>query len=230
MGPAEIREWARGIRTDLNHGGGRRIIAPTIEAWAASHAPRAEVLEVGAGHYDHRHHFRAKLTTFDADPDQHPDIVGDAHAMPMEDETYDAALAIAVLEHVDDPYQVVREIHRVLRPGGRVLAWIPFYQSVHGFPDDVSRFTAHGIQRLFELGGFEVTRVDEKPYAGLFFQASNTVHYVFPRRSHRRWVRVLNRVLFLVARAGYPLDRRYGLRLRTLYLGTDLEARKPAAG
>lgn len=211
----------------MNHGGGRRIIAPVIAAWAASHPPDAEILEVGAGHYDHRRYFTANLTTFDADPDQHPDIAGDAHAMPMDDETFDAALAIAVLEHVDNPYQVVREIHRVLKPGGRVLAWIPFYQNVHGFPNDVCRFTTYGMRRLFELGGFEVTRVDEKPYAGPFYQASNTVHYVLSRRSHRRWVRVLNKTLFLLARAGYPLDRR-GLRLRTLYHGADVEARKPA--
>lgn len=223
------RDWIHGIRYDLKNGGGRRIIEPTIARWAASHPPESEVLEVGAGHFDHTRHFEANVTTFDADPDQHPTVVGDAHAMPFDDERFDAVLALALLEHVDDPYQVTREMYRVLRPGGRVFAWVPFYMMVHGFPEDVSRFTTYGMRRLFELAGFEVTRVDEAPYAGLFLQLSSTVHFLFPRTSRRRAVRALNIVLFLMARAGYPLDRRLGLRLHTLYHGADIEARRPVA-
>jgi len=224
---AQIRKSVDGIRYDLKNGGGRRIIAPTIARWAAPHPPDAEVLEVGAGHFDHSHHFTVRYTTFDADPEQHPDVVGDAHAMPFDDDRFDGVLALAVLEHVDDPYQVTREMYRVLKPGGRLLAWIPFFQTVHGFPQDVSRFTTYGARRLFELAGFEVTRVDEKPYAGMFVMASSFVHYLFPRTSRRRSVRLLNKVLFLVARAGYPLDRRFGLQLPTMYGGSDIEARKP---
>lgn len=225
---AAIRSWLATIRYDLNHGGGRRILEPALREWGGSYPPGTEVLEVGAGHYDHRPYFtEASLTKLDADLSQGPDIVGDAHAMPIDDERFDGVLAIAVLEHVDDPYQVVREMYRVLKPGGRVLAWIPFFVGVHGFPEDVSRFTTYGMRRLFELAGFEVVRLDEAPYAGLFLQASSTVHFLLPRTSHRRWVRALNKVLFLFARAGYPLDRRFGLRLSTLYHGAEVEVRKP---
>ncbi len=218
------------VRYDMNHGAPRRILQPTLQAWAASHPADAEVLEVGARHYDHRPYFtRAKLTKFDADEAEGPDIVGDAHAMPMDDDRFDAALAISVLEHVDDPYQVVREMHRVLKPGARVFAWIPFTFGVHGFPEDVSRFTTFGMRRLFERAGFEVTRIDEKPYAGVFLQASNLVHFLLPRTSGRRWVRGLNKTLFLAARAGYPLDERFDLRVKTLYTGAEVEARKPEA-
>ena len=184
------------------------ILMPTIERWAASHAPAAEVLEVGAGHYDHRPLFGCTLTKFDADTSQKPDIVGDAHAMPIDDDRFDAALAISVLEHVDDPYQVVREMFRVLKPGAEAFAWIPFTFGVHGFPEDVSRFTTFGMRRLFERAGFEIVRIDEKPYSGAFLQLSNLVHFVLPRTDHRRWVRPLN---------------------KTLYTGAEIEARKPAA-
>jgi SAM-dependent methyltransferase len=219
----------RTIRYDMNHGAARRILQPALEAWAASHPPEAEVLEVGAGHYDHRPYFTCTLTKFDADPGQRPDIVGDAHAMPMHDGRFDAALAISVLEHVDDPYQVVREMHRVLKPGATVFAWIPFTFGVHGFPEDVSRFTTFGMRRLFERAGFEIVRIDERPYAGAFLQLSNLVHFLLPRTSHRRWVRPLNKLLFLIARMGYPLDEHFDrLRLRTLYTGAEVEARKPA--
>jgi SAM-dependent methyltransferase len=220
----------RTVRYDMNHGASRRILMPTIERWAASHPPGAEVLEVGAGHYDHRPYFACTLTKFDADEAQGPDIVGDAHAMPMDDDRFDAALAISVLEHVEDPYQVVREMYRVLKPGAPVLAWIPFTFGVHGFPEDVSRFTTFGMRRLFERAGFEVVRVDEKPYSGAFLQLSNLVHFLLPRTHRRRWVRPLNKALFLVARMGYPLDERFRhLKLKTLYTGAEIEARKPSA-
>ena len=220
----------RSVRYDMNHGAARRILRPNLEAWAAAQPPHAEVLEVGAGHYDHRPLFQAKLTKFDADEGQRPDIVGDAHAMPMEDNRFDAALAISVLEHVDDPYQVVREMYRVLKPGAAVFAWIPFTFGVHGFPEDVSRFTTFGMRRLFERAGFEIVRIDEKPYAGAFLQLTNLVHFLLPRTDHRRWVLPLNKALFLVFRMGYPLDERFPkLKLKTLYTGAEIEVRKPLA-
>src|ERR1044072_2209836 len=218
------------VRYDMNHGAARRILMPTLERWASSHPPDAEILEVGAGHYDHRPFFGCKLTKFDGDESQHPDIVGEALDMPIEYDRFDGALAISVLEHVDDPYQVVREIYRVVKPGATVFAWIPFTFGVHGFPEDVSRFTTFGMRRLFERAGFEIVYIDEKPYSGAFLQMTNLVHFVLPRTDHRRWMRRLNKVLFLVFRMGYPLDERFGkLKLKTLYTGAEIEARKPAA-
>ena len=45
---------------------------------------------------------------------------GDAHNLKDESLSYDVVVCIQVLEYVADPDQVIREIHRVLRPGGRV--------------------------------------------------------------------------------------------------------------
>jgi hypothetical protein len=56
------------------------------------------------------------------------------------------------------------------------------------------------------------------------------VHFVLPRTDHRRWVRPLNKALFLIFRMGYPLDERFGkLKLKNLYTGAEIEARKPPA-
>jgi hypothetical protein len=101
---------------------------------------------------------------------------------------------------------------------------------VHGFPEDVSRFTKFGMRQLFERDGFEFVYFDEKPYAGAFLQMTNLVHFVLPRTDHRRWVRPLNKFLFLIFRMGYPLDERFSkLKLKTLYTGAEIEVRKPAA-
>jgi arsenite methyltransferase len=48
---------------------------------------------------------------------------GDATSLPVESEDFDAALSVQVLEYVDDVPAAVAEIHRALRPGGRVVLW-----------------------------------------------------------------------------------------------------------
>ena len=44
-----------------------------------------------------------------------------AEALPFEDEGFDTVVSLAVLCTVDDPARVLREIRRVLRPGGRFV-------------------------------------------------------------------------------------------------------------
>src|SRR4051794_13814870 len=70
------------VRYDLDHGAPRRLLNESLERYAAGLPAGARVLEIGAGHYDHGPLFpRQRLVRFDIDPDQDPDIVGDAHAM-----------------------------------------------------------------------------------------------------------------------------------------------------
>ncbi|WP_350274857.1 methyltransferase domain-containing protein [Kribbella sp. HUAS MG21] len=48
-------------------------------------------------------------------------VEGHAEALPFEDESVDVLRSERVLQHVDDPAAVVREMARVLRPGGRIV-------------------------------------------------------------------------------------------------------------
>jgi SAM-dependent methyltransferase len=89
-------------------------------------------------------------------------VIADAHQIPLRSGTVDAVVIQAVLEHVLDPDQVVREIHRVLRPGGLVYAETPFLQQVHAGAYDFTRYTASGHRWLFRA--FE--EIDAGPVAG----------------------------------------------------------------
>jgi SAM-dependent methyltransferase len=215
-------------RYDLKHGAPRRLMNDALTAFASTVPADAFALEIGCGHYDHRPYFpQLPLRRLDIDDVHQPSVVGDAHQLPLADNSVDVGLALSVLEHVHDPYQCVREIHRVMKPGGRVLVWVPFFFGVHAFPGDVSRFTAEGLQILFERAGFEIVRADARKYAGVFLNLNDAVHFTLPRRHRRRSVRVANRVLAGVTRAGFPLDSK--LKLKNLYAGTELEAVKLAA-
>jgi arsenite methyltransferase len=50
-------------------------------------------------------------------------LEGDALALPVEAGSFDAALCVQVLEYVADTAAGLAELHRALRPGGRVLVW-----------------------------------------------------------------------------------------------------------
>jgi ubiquinone/menaquinone biosynthesis C-methylase UbiE len=92
---------------------------------------------------------RLRLLAFDVYGSPLTRFVADAHQIPLADESVDAVVIQAVLEHVLDPDQVVSEIHRVLRQGGMVYAETPFLQQVHAGPYDFTRYTSSGHRYLF---------------------------------------------------------------------------------
>jgi SAM-dependent methyltransferase len=105
---------------------------------------------------------RIRLVAFDIYRSPVTQFVADAHRIPLANESVDAVVVQAVLEHVLDPEKVVSEIHRVLRHGGLVYAETPFLQQVHAGPYDFTRYTSSGHRYLFRA--FEEIRAG--PVAG----------------------------------------------------------------
>jgi ubiquinone/menaquinone biosynthesis C-methylase UbiE len=52
-------------------------------------------------------------------------IVGDAHNLKFKDNSFDAVFIMEVLEHVEDPIQVLKEVKRILKPGGYGVFLVP---------------------------------------------------------------------------------------------------------
>ena len=74
----------------------------------------------------------------------------DAHDMPFEDASFDIVVCNAVLEHVENPFKVVSELHRVLRPNGEIWVEIPFNQPYHPSPGDFWRVSPDGMLILMQ--------------------------------------------------------------------------------
>lgn len=94
---------------------------------------------------------KVEYKVMDPVPDYKPDIVGDIHDIPLKNESIDAIFCLAVLEHVEDPFKAVSEMHRVLKPGGKILIYVPFlyyYHAHEGYYKDYWRYTYDGLEVL----------------------------------------------------------------------------------
>jgi SAM-dependent methyltransferase len=85
--------------------------------------------------------------------------LGPLEKMPFAAAEFDSILCNAVLEHVEAPEPVIREMVRVLRPGGYLVVAIPFLQPFHPCPGDFRRYTREGMRRLGIDSGLEVIAI-----------------------------------------------------------------------
>ena len=87
---------------------------------------------------------------------------GLAEEMPFASETFDVVTALDVVEHLDDDVAGLKEMHRVLKSGGKSLIFVPAFMWLWGVQDDVSnhriRYTKKQIVERLEQAGFEIER------------------------------------------------------------------------
>lgn len=88
-------------------------------------------------------------------------VVGDAHAMGLRCNSVKGIILTEVLEHLHSPWLAVRELARILEPGGVVVVTVPQYWHVHGWPSDYYRYTHHGLRHLFEEAGLSLEVVNQ---------------------------------------------------------------------
>lgn len=73
----------------------------------------------------------------------------DIKAIPLQDNSYDLLLNSHVLAHVDDDLKALQEMHRVLKPGGRLLVQALVFPTARTLEDPIANRTAAGRLALY---------------------------------------------------------------------------------
>ncbi len=90
-------------------------------------------------------------------------VVSGAETLPFADASFDAVVALDVLEHLDDDLAAAREIRRVLKPGGAAVIFVPALNILWGHNDVIShhrrRYTHKSLSRVLTAAGFTLSHL-----------------------------------------------------------------------
>jgi SAM-dependent methyltransferase len=130
-----------------------------------------------------------------------------AGPLPFSDQSFDAVVLKDVLEHVPDPVALVRDVRRVLRPGGRVFASSPDAQ--RWVWDDYTHrrpFTRKAFRMLFMDHGFTIEQLGYEsvmPGTGIISARTRLKRRPWPFRA-AAWLPIVRRNVWLVATIAPP--------------------------
>lgn len=126
---------------------------------------------------------------------KHVVFAGDLFILPIKERSLDVVILGEVIEHLEEPEAVLREIHRVLKPSGSVIVDTPSQSNIvdiilrlfgikpqWGYKVDATHlwfFTMNQVRTLLNHGGFTVEKIIGGPF----------IRYDLPIIHHCTWVR-----------------------------------------
>jgi len=153
-------------------------------------------------------------------------IQGDAQNLPFADDSFDVVVSCETIEHLPDVKSAVREMHRVTRPGGKLLLTTPNYANFMGLYEIYSLFRHPGhkddqpfdrrqwfpqILKWVRQAGWKILRTD------------GAVHQfpLLPGRNPIRWKaldskRAIRKLLSPLAYTYFVMAQKQGREARTI--------------
>jgi SAM-dependent methyltransferase len=132
-------------------------------------------------------------------------LLGDAHALPFADASFEFVLSVAVLEHLQHPIIATREVARVLKPGGAFIGTVAFLEPFHS--NSIYHHSHLGLYNSLQAAGFDIEHIaPRRRWDGLTALATMGLFPVMPD-----W---LTRTIIWPIHAAHRLYWRLG-RLRT---------------
>jgi SAM-dependent methyltransferase len=90
------------------------------------------------------------------------DVFYDGKTIPFPDDHFDSILCSEVFEHLFNLEELMKELRRVLKPGGHMLITCPFCWPEHEVPFDYARYTRYALTDLFTKNGFVIVKQERK--------------------------------------------------------------------
>jgi ubiquinone/menaquinone biosynthesis C-methylase UbiE len=181
--------------------------------------PGARTLDFGAGvgTFAEQLHDDLQITCVEADEGLQQllrrkglDAAGDMGDLP--DESFDYVYSLNVLEHIDDDFSIVKEWHRLLKPGGAALVYVPAFRLLYGPMDrkvgHVRRYSRIELRTILNRAGFEVERLEYADSLGYPASLVAKVVGTDDGTLDPKLVRLYDRAVFPVSRALDTVARR----------------------
>jgi SAM-dependent methyltransferase len=130
-------------------------------------------------------------------------ILGDAHSLPFADHSIDFILSIAVLEHIKNPFVMMKEAHRVLKNGGMMIGTVAFLEPYHA--NSYYHHSHLGTFNSLSTAGFKVSLIAPSTSWTVLIAQSKVLFSKLPRPFSK----------FLVLPLDY-LHKLYWFLLRTI--------------
>ncbi len=142
------------------------------------------LLDLGAGQsrykffFEHCHYISVDFAQGDSKWDYSKlDFIGEICSLNfIKNESVDNCLNTTTLEHINEPSDFFSEVHRILKPSGKLFLYVPFIYFEHQIPHDYFRYTSYGLKYLCEKVGLRIISI--KP--------SNS-----PLYTGSRWINIL---------------------------------------
>ena len=100
------------------------------------------------------------------------DVFYDGNTLPFVDNRFDSIFSSEVFEHVFNLEHMLKELNRVLKPGGKMLITCPFAICEHETPNDFARYTSFGLTDLLKRNGFKILQFNK---VGTAFETSSQI-------------------------------------------------------
>jgi SAM-dependent methyltransferase len=127
---------------------------------------KGRIMDLGCGSKPYRSLFTVdEYIGVDYDSEGHPhegeeiDVFYDGKTLPFPDAHFDGVFSSEVFEHVFNLPDILKEVNRVLKSGGKMLISCPFVISEHEVPNDYARYTVFALRHLLEQNGFRVLEI-----------------------------------------------------------------------
>jgi SAM-dependent methyltransferase len=134
-----------------------------MSAHIEEYLPKKPMLIGDLGSYNVNGSYRALIeprwTYVGIDREEGPNVdlvMPKEYRIPVADNHFDALISGQCFEHVRNPFKLMNEVARVVKPDGIVLIVAPFIFGEHRFPVDCWRFLRDGWQALFDESGIEM--------------------------------------------------------------------------
>lgn len=167
-------------------------VEKAVQSFAKNFTQEMKVLDIGCGDKPYAHYFACSYIGLDPFPTAKADIVSHAWDSGLPDNSVDGVMLNQSLEHISNTDDTIKEIWRVLKPGGQVLVTVPQTMRNHTTPipstkvvyknfdtnaipywnEDFWRFTKFGLIHLFR--NFHILKLEESnTYLGTMVQLTN---------------------------------------------------------